>query len=769
MKKVYIKYNPYKLTTEITVDGKPPADNSPFQDKISGEAPFRLQEWVEEIPGILLDEYNDDTFDIEFYGLRLDYEDLAEVFEQAKQQGKLSCELHYIPAKDNADREALIDEVFQEITGPDCPIPGLCDAEMEAAFRQAKSSEFEVCVVATMSSGKSTLINAMLGTKLMPSKQEACTAIITRIQDTDDPVFRAEVYHKGDDLQGVPVEMLKELTYANMNRLNAEPEVSTIKVYGKIPFMDAGEISLVLIDTPGPNNSRDPSHMAVQQELLGKNSKALVLYIMTGEFGTNDDNTLLRRIAGSMSVGGKKSRDRFIFVVNKMDGRKKEDGDINQTLESIRGYLEHHGIYKPNLFPVAALPAMNIRRRESGELDDEDELDEVETKIKKLNRGLHLEEYAVLPPTLKGEINGALDTAQAAWEGEPKENPDTALIHTGVVSVEAAIRQYVRKYAKTAKIKNISDTFRHKLDEQKYMESIKKELATNKDEWERIRQQIAEIKEKMDSVTEAQKFETAVQDEVRRVNSDSKTVVKNIISEFQTRVSNLINAYRGRELSKGDAEYEVRNLETFAKKLEPEFEAELEDLIQNKLVATGNALMENYQKKLSLLAETEKGCSLNIRIDPLKMMSGSVGAVQVNNLVRSRQVEDGEEFVKNTNKKWYKPWTWFQEKGYYRTTHRTEEYVNAGELAQQFFAPLQRTLNDNGEAALKYAQEQSENIKESFKQEFTRLDGILREKLSELESYTSDSSRAEERVRETEEKLAWLNRITAKVDSILEI
>ena len=46
MKKVFIKYNPYKLETEITVDGKKLAQNSKLGEMI--ESGSRLQEWIEE-------------------------------------------------------------------------------------------------------------------------------------------------------------------------------------------------------------------------------------------------------------------------------------------------------------------------------------------------------------------------------------------------------------------------------------------------------------------------------------------------------------------------------------------------------------------------------------------------------------------------------------------------------------------------------------------------------------------------------------------------
>ena len=97
---------------------------------------------------------------------------------------------------------------------------------------------------------------------------------------------------------------------------------------------------------------------------------------MEGTFGTDDDNALLERVAESMSVGGKQSKDRFIFVVNKMDSRNTEDGDTSQTLTRVRTYLKKHGIINPNLFPAAALPALNIRRIKNGEIVDEDTADE---------------------------------------------------------------------------------------------------------------------------------------------------------------------------------------------------------------------------------------------------------------------------------------------------------------------------------------------------------------------------------------------------------
>ena len=113
MKKIFIKYNPYNLETEFKVDGKRLAQNSKIGEKILPGS--RLQEWVEDLPQDLIEEYNDTDYDVVFHGTLLDFEDLTEVFTQAYEQGKLTAKLDRIPAKETSDKEALIDEVFKEI------------------------------------------------------------------------------------------------------------------------------------------------------------------------------------------------------------------------------------------------------------------------------------------------------------------------------------------------------------------------------------------------------------------------------------------------------------------------------------------------------------------------------------------------------------------------------------------------------------------------------------------------------------------------------
>lgn len=198
---------------------------------------------------------------------------------------------------------------------------------------------------------------------------------------------------------------------------------------------------------------------------------------------------------------------------------------------------------------------------------DEDTCDDTRVKVRKLNRNENpaLGKYASLPPSIRNEINEILKGVRSNWKEDPLDNPNEALIHTGITSIEAAIRQYVQKYAKTAKIKNIVDTFAHKLDEVGCFEKTKRELAKNQEESERIVRQIESIKRKVDDAKAAIKFENKAGDALLQVEEDSNKVVKEITRKYQNRITEQHDCLRGKEISIEDADDVVGQLKKFVK------------------------------------------------------------------------------------------------------------------------------------------------------------------------------------------------------------
>lgn len=765
MKEMLIKYNPYRLETSILVDGDAPQQKSKlnFGDR-------RLQEWVEDLPDIIFEEYRTRQFKITFHGTILDFEDV-EAMKNAAEKDGFNIELEHIPAKEVADKENSISEIFDEIQHG--PFEELKQPDVVNAFNMAKSSDFEVNVVATMSAGKSTLINSLLRQKLMPAKQEACTATITEIKDNDDDHFTAKVYNTNGEL----IQTHPELTYEIMKTLNSDSDVSKIRAEGNIPFVTSEDVSLVLVDTPGPNNSRDPEHRAATYRMLSESSKAVVLYILNAtQLAVNDDYNLLSHVADSMRVGGKQSRDRFIFVVNKLDEFKKGEDSVDAAIAKVRDYLKDNGIENANIYPASALTALNIRTilAESDD-DDDDEVYEAKGKVRKFNKNpeMHFETKAPLTPSVRERLEMKL--SEARDNGDAKSE---ALIHCGIVPIEMAIQMYVRKYAKTAKIRNIVDTFSKRLESAKSFETTKQEIAENQDKQKEILANIEVIERKLASGEEAKRFKSRID----KVNYDSeiKKLANNIVKSAQQKITEQLSSAENR-MEKKEARQVCERFARFTENLRAEIQVKLEEMITNHVTKNANDLLEEYRKKIAELAqEVNVG---GIAIDPLEIMRGSIeGLSDINAIMNAAEQTEQIWDVVGNHKEYKEVFglrRWLNKKigtsfkvnfdlvdDYDWVDHT---YIDGTILAQRFFAPVEEGLFEYSNAAVEYAKSQTKNVRDEFKKKFDELNEVLKKKLEELKDFTQDRKNVEKKIKESQDKLKWLKDIQMKTKSILDI
>jgi len=763
---VQIMYNPYTLDTVVKVDGKKLAENSKLRNRIAQTS--HLQEWIEELPELLKDEYNTHSFDILFFGTEMDYYDVREVLCRATKKGFFQPRLAWEPAKETKDKEKLIDQVFHEIQQG--PFPELKSKQFISAYTNARNGVFNVCVVATMSAGKSTFINALLGEKLMPSKQEACTAIITTIQDKQDARpgrWRARAL----DSAGKVIETQNDLTYENMQRFNDDRDgkgVAKVEVTGKIPFVQSDDVSLVLVDTPGPNNARCESHEKVQREYLKNNANSVVLFILDPAYGKTDEKKLLEEIAESMKTGGKQSRDRYIFVLNKLDERTTDDGSLEPTLKKVREWLGKFGIKNPNVYPAAALPAMNIRLLNSGKLRENRDIRDANNSILNFNEGenLHFEQYAPLPQSIKDRIANKLETSNESQK---------ALIHTGVVSIEAAIRLYVQKYAKTMKIRDLVDTFHKQFElsggSEKYISELMQSISGDQQERKRIQEKCKLIERNILDGRCATQFRDRVDTTVDAVKEQVLLAAKREKSECQKKLREDIEYLQGDgELSVQEAQEAVDRWNDLSDELFSQLQSDIQMLLEDRLIDTANKLLEEYKEKLcSMAGFLDSGQLMDISVDPFRLIGVEKNDFQIDALVHNVQVEAGQEWVENTNKKWYKPWTWFQEKGFYRKIFKTEQRISNVDLQQAYLGSTEIALHKVIDDFAKFAKEQLDKIRTLYTEEFDRLDGVLKDKLKDLQDATTNEQAVAERILLAQSKCDWLKEIVEKVNSILEI
>lgn len=624
MAQVYVKYNPYRLTTNIKVNGKEIREDSILYKLLRGK---RLQEWVGEFPQKLVDEYNTVDFDVEFCGMDLDWDDFEDSMNTAKDNGVIdSLNLKFIQGKNDEDVTDKIIEIFSDLK--DGPIDDFRDPKLLNAFDNIRNSIFPINVIATMSSGKSTLINALLRKRLMPYKNEACTATITEIFDTDQATYTAEVFNG----EGEKIVEINDLTYEEMEKLNVSDDVSRIKVEGDIPFLDSKETSLCLVDTPGPNNSENQGHKNVTYSAINSDSNNLILYVLNGtQLGTNDDDNLLNYVAEQIRKGGKQARDRFLFVVNKMDAFNPEEENIEEAVERAKKYLARHGIDDPQIFPCSARTALNI---DTYFLDkDIDNMTRAEERalptaaretlpiIDKFNDypAMHLEQYTTLSPSAQRELNYRLK--KAADEGSSTEQ---ALIHSGVPSIEAAITAYVKKYAKTKKVKDLVESFEEVLVSNQVLARAKTQVATDKQAAAECADRAKTIHDKIDNGEEAKEFRSKVQ------NLDPMPAIRSKTDELMDKAERKIVKifdYYGEEITdRGEAKRLIKQFAAVGSDAIAELASEMESLINHEVVDTGEKILEGYQEKLNAIDTSSDDKKLDFKTADL--VKGSLASMR---------------------------------------------------------------------------------------------------------------------------------------------
>ena len=770
-KEVFIKYNPYRLKTEIKIDDKPVKDTSKLN-----VSEMRLQEWIDKLPKYLKDECNTADIEIKFYGTELDYEDLKEVVDNFNADNTTNITTEHLQVKESIeDKEEAIKKIFEEIQNG--PIDELKTPEIINAFKQAQSDDFEVNVVATMSSGKSTLINAMLGEKLMPAYNQACTATITRIKDNDKKGYTATAFDKEDNV----LKKLDMLDYNIMSKLNKDDNVQEVHIDGDIPFVSSKDTNLILVDTPGPNNSRNSAHRDTTFNALEDSPKTLVLYVLNAtQLGIRDDSVLLEKVAKEMGEAGKRSHDRFIFVVNKMDEFDPSEENISDALKEAQEYLDDNGIKNPNIYPASAFTALgiktklsNLKKQNANITPWDDSIDDLTFKllglVRKLNgnESLHFEKYAPLPKFKEKKIQAELTQA--------KENNDInkqALIHSGIPSIEEAIRLYIEKYAKTTKIKILGEKLENFLISEHSLAELKKEIAESEEKRREITKKIKVIEQKISDGTAAKKYKAEI--DLLNADKELETGKNKIMQDAQNSVRKAISEVNLKgDLKPSEALYEAKKIDVQLKQIQSRFRSELEVLKDKTVKQKVDELIAGYVKRLaSLSADISTD---GPKVDLKKLMLGEI-SVDTNNLVDS--VKDTKEvvvdtvYVKNYNKRWFKPWTWFEESGHYEDVTEEQEYVSATKFSQLYLNEIQKSLYENGATAVKLAKEEVEEMKAKYKEKFVELDNVLKDKMNEIKKYQADDKKNKDNfdnLKELATKQEWLEGIQKEMDAILDI
>lgn len=270
------------------------------------------------------------------------------------------------------------------------------------AFRKKKP--YVLMVTATMSAGKSTFINSLIGKYICLSQNMACTSKIhSIINKTFEDGYASKYDH---DLV---------MTAGREELLNDNEDNVSDMIYVATNYIGTlSDSRLVVNDSPGVNFSGDNEHRIITEKLIKRRNYNLLIYVMNAtQLGTNDEDEHLDFV--KQTIG----RTPVIFVMNKVDSFNTEEEDVNAIIIRKIEYLKKKGFKNPIVCPVSSRAGYLAKQYTQLPLSrsEERELYNYVDKFEKMNLPQYYEDIFGIEkiPNIKQEEMQLINTCGLAY------------------------------------------------------------------------------------------------------------------------------------------------------------------------------------------------------------------------------------------------------------------------------------------------------------------------------------------------------------------
>ncbi len=213
---------------------------------------------------------------------------------------------------------------------------GEFDEEMNRHLELIRTKRYRVAVLGEFSRGKSSLINALLGSNILPADVLPSTATINRVTFGLDP--HVEIVYKDGKSEEIAIDAMEK--YVTKLTEESQEKAATIEeavvVYPTVICQNYIDI----IDTPGLNESEDMTFLTKSQ--LNKIDAAIVTISALSPL-SETERALIRSLIESEEIGY------LIFAVSFIDRIDEEDvervlADICSRISQIGDMIaESHG------------------------------------------------------------------------------------------------------------------------------------------------------------------------------------------------------------------------------------------------------------------------------------------------------------------------------------------------------------------------------------------------------------------------------------------
>lgn len=194
-------------------------------------------------------------------------------------------------------------------------------AALMASRKKLQSHTFAVGILGEFKRGKSTVINALLGTEVMPADILPCSATMNRVSYDLQPHVQLHMIDGGT--QEISVDQLAQYVTKLDDSCSARAEnIEEAVVFYPCRFCQNG---VDIVDTPGLND--DERMNRITEEIVPKLDAVIMVLVPDNPFSMSEAEFVRNKLMCS-DIG------RLIFLVNKIDTVRKKDRQ--RVVDSIR-------------------------------------------------------------------------------------------------------------------------------------------------------------------------------------------------------------------------------------------------------------------------------------------------------------------------------------------------------------------------------------------------------------------------------------------------
>lgn len=782
--KLEIGYNPYKQESTFKLDGEPVQSRERWVEYTQNK---RLQSWFFPTDGWkglapeLEDALNCEKADIYFTGREIDFTDLKEYFAQyAEKPHETEFEVHRPEhfAKSDKNLRQSLDALVDSLYAPDAPINDWKSPALREAYNADMDATFKMAVMAPMSSGKSTLINALLGQPLLPAGNEGTTAKIARIHDCDD---QAAFTVQASDEYGVALGPVQPAEKELLKELNNDKNVHYLDLYGDIPGVSGQNFHLCIEDTPGPDNSATTVHSAITESVIkDRKNRPLIIYVLdVTKPEIKSDCALLDSIAAEIEAQGKEAQDRFIFVMNKAD-ELNENEDAKAIVQKRQRYLAERGIVSTQIIPLSASGALMLREQERGiELPKRSKLALAKILCDDFS------EAAILTPSCRKQLN---EIRQQAEQQLTTQHDDAAkdkaqltlnLIQTGIIGLELTINEYLGKYAYPYKIALATRNFRAQLQESSARAALTDRIGKDENALAKMQEELKATEQKHENM---QELYTELENKTEAIRFDEQ-ILEEPQRQFNRELDALVNQIGNRASSLSGSSENARKMifhEIGAKR--DEMLQKIKSIclsdVEKRMEGDFKALLVTYEASMREIEDDLSITGFDIgKTASLREIHDKIDDMKLGNFEYSEQkygLSHRESYTvtyKNPERegflgffKFWEPWNITETR-----TRVVDDGVNIGAMQFEITDTTRKIFEDIKQmlekaASAEYARQKKE-CQDILKQYNTAISKVI----AQLKQQQRDVADKKVDLEQNKENLEWLNDRISELNAILDM